>query len=154
MQNWENLCWTTFQVGKSFQKCDLSNKNLTGQTRNSCHTYCSYDLWAHNPNVMKLNFCRNSPSDNTVGSHVWERVPGFKAMGCAADHWKVDPKRLREKWNLGPKRSNSVRIGSFSIPKDRFNVGGWKKSTPKRSCSISRMSKKGVKTVAHPYHPT
>ena len=40
--------------------------------------------------------------------------------GCAAGHWKLDPKRSREKWNLGPKRLNSVRIGSFSSTKDIY----------------------------------
>ena len=33
--------------------------------------------------------------------------------GCAAGHWEWDPKRSRQKGNLGPKRSNSVRIGSL-----------------------------------------
>ena len=63
--------------------------------------------------------------------------------GCAAGRWKLDLKRSREKLNLGPKRSNSVTIRSFNTPKDRFGVGGWEKSTPKRSSSIPRMSKKG-----------
>ena len=30
----------------------------------------------------------------------------------------------REKLNLGPKRSDSVRIGSFNTQKDSFGVGG------------------------------
>ena len=30
VQNWEKLCSTIFQAGKSFQKCDVSNTNLTG----------------------------------------------------------------------------------------------------------------------------
>ena len=30
--------------------------------------------------------------------------------GCAAGRWKLDPQRLRGKWNLGPKRSNSVLV--------------------------------------------
>ena len=67
-KNWKKLCRTIFKARKSFQKCDLSNKNLTRQTRSSFDTYCSYDLWTHNPNLMNSNFCCSS--SNTVGSDL------------------------------------------------------------------------------------
>ena len=50
-----------------------------------------------------------------------------KLMGCAAGHWKFDPKRSREKWDLRPKRSNFVRIDSSNTPKDSFGIDGWEK---------------------------
>ena len=85
----------------------------------------------------------------------WHTILELKNWwGCTAGRWKLDPKRSREKRNLGPKRSNSVRIGSFSIPKRSFWCQWMRKSTQKRLSSIRRMSKKGVKTAAHPYHPT
>ena len=74
--------------------------------------------------------------------------------GCAAGHWKLDPKRSREKWNLGPKRSNSVRIGSFSTPKDHFGIGGCEKVPLRDRVQSPECQKKGVKTAAPPYHPT
>ena len=36
---------------------------------------------------------------------------------------KIGPKKIEAKREFGPKRSNSVRIGSFSTPKDGFGVG-------------------------------
>ena len=69
VQNWEKLCRTIFQARK-VQKCDLLNKNLTRQTRSSFHTYCSYYLWAHNPNLMNSIFCHNSSSNNIVDSDL------------------------------------------------------------------------------------
>ena len=65
--------------------------------------------------------------------------------GCAAGHWKFDPKRSREKGNLGPKRSNSVRIGSFSTPKDRFDIGGWEKVPQKDRVQSPQCQKRGSK---------
>ena len=57
----------------------------------------------------------------------------------------MDPKRSREKWNLGPKRSNSVRIGSFNTPKDRFGVGGWEKIPQKDRARSCQSEKRGSK---------
>ena len=68
-----------------------------------------------------------------------------KWWGCAAGCWKLDPKRSREKWNLGPKRSNSVRIGSFNTPKDRFGVGGWEKIPQKDRARSCQSEKRGSK---------
>ena len=65
--------------------------------------------------------------------------------GCAAGHWKLDPKRSREKLNLGPKRSNPVRIGSFNTPKDRFGVGGGEKIPQKDRVQSSECQKRGSK---------
>ena len=65
--------------------------------------------------------------------------------GGAAGRWKLDPKRSREKSNLGPKRSNSVRIGSFNTPKDRFGVGGWEKIPQKDRVQASECQKRGSK---------
>ena len=61
----------------------------------------------------------------------------------AAENWTQ--KRSREKWNLGPKRSNSVRIGSFNTPKDRFGVGGWEKIPQKDRVQSSECQKRGSK---------
>ena len=68
-----------------------------------------------------------------------------KWWGCAAGHWKLDPKRSREKWNLGPKRSNCVRIGSFNTTKDRFGVGGWEKIPQKDRARSCQSEKRGSK---------
>ena len=68
-----------------------------------------------------------------------------KWWGCAAGRWKLDPKRSREKWNSGPKRSNSVRIGSFNTPKDRFGVGGWEKIPQKDRARSCQSEKRGSK---------
>ena len=76
-----------------------------------------------------------------------------KPMGVCRWPLKIGPKKIEGKMEFGPKRSNSVRIGSFSTPKRSFWCQWMRKSTPKRSSSIPRMSKKGVKTAAHPYHP-
>ena len=65
--------------------------------------------------------------------------------GCAAGRWKLGPKRSREKLNLGPKRSNSVRTGSFNTPKDRFRVGGWEKIPQKDRVQASECQKRGSK---------
>ena len=54
---------------------------------------------------------------------------------------------------FGAKNSISVRIGSFNTPKDRFGVGRWEKVPPKIEFNPQNV-KKGVKTGAHPYHPT
>ena len=66
VQNWEKLCRTIKE--KVSKNVILSNKNWTRHTRNSFHTYCSYDLWTHNPNLMNSNFCRSS--SNIVGSNL------------------------------------------------------------------------------------
>ena len=68
-----------------------------------------------------------------------------KWWGCAAGRWKLDPKRSREKWNLGPKISNSVWIGSFNTPKDRFGVGGWDKIPQKDRARSCQSEKRGSK---------
>ena len=68
-----------------------------------------------------------------------------KWWGCAAGRWKLDPKRSREKWNLGPKRSYSVRIGSFNTTKDRFGVGGWEKIPQKYRARSCQSEKRGSK---------
>ena len=68
-----------------------------------------------------------------------------KWWGCAARSWKLDPKRLREKWNLGPKRSNSARICRFSTSKDRFGVDGWEKVPLKDRVRSPESQKRGSK---------
>ena len=45
-------------------------------------------------------------------------------MGVCRWPLKIGPKKIEGKLNLGPKRSNSLRICSFNTPKDRFGVGG------------------------------
>ena len=70
-----------------------------------------------------------------------------KWWGCAAGRWKLDPKRSREKWNLGSKRSNSVRIGSFNTTKDRFGVGGWEKIPQKDRARSCQSEKRGSKPL-------
>ena len=68
--------------------------------------------------------------------------------GCAAGRWKLDPKRSREKSNLGSKRLNSVRIGSFNTPKDHLGVGGWEKVPQKdRVQSPECQKKRGSKRL-------
>ena len=59
---------------------------------------------------------------------------------------KIGRKRSREKWNLGSKRSKSVRIGSFSTPKIVLV------SVDEKKYLNPQNVKKGVKTAAHPYH--
>ena len=78
----------------------------------------------------------SSPRGGTRSENWW---------GCAAGRWKLDPTRSREKWNLAPKRSNSVRIGSFNTPKDRFGVGGWEKIPPKDRVKSWECQKRGSK---------
>ena len=68
--NWEKVCSTIFQAVKSFKKCDVSKKDLTGHW-GSFHKYCSDDLWAHNPNLRNLNFCHNSCSEYIIGSDLY-----------------------------------------------------------------------------------
>ena len=69
-----------------------------------------------------------------------------KMMGVCRWPLKIGPKRSREKWNWGPKRSNSVRIGSFNTPKDRFGVGGWEKIPQKDRARSCQSEKRGSKT--------
>ena len=62
----------------------------------------------------------------------------------------MDPKRSRVKWNLGPKRSNFVRIGSYCTPKDRFGwcmrkEGSSPIPTPLSEPMLNRMSERGSK---------
>ena len=63
VQNWEKLSKTGknyaglyFKPEKVSKKCDLSNKNLTRQTRSSFHTYCSYGLWARITQILWTQF--------------------------------------------------------------------------------------------------
>ena len=55
-----------------------------------------------------------------------------KLMGVCRWPLKIGPKKIEGKWNLGPKRSNSVRIGSFNTPKRSFCCWWMRKSTPKK----------------------
>ena len=55
---------------------------------------------------------------------------------------------------------NKMEFGAKKIglvvlipPKDRFGVGGWEK-VPQKDWVQSPEFRKGVKTAAHPYHPT
>ena len=95
-----------------------------------------------------------------ISSYLWAMGGGGggggseKLIGCAAGHWKFDSKRSREKWDLRPKRSNFVRIDSSNTPKDSFGIDGWEKVPQKDRVQSPECKKKGVKTAAHPYHPT
>ena len=77
------------------------------------------------------------------GGWEWGGSRSENRWGCAGGHWKLDPKRSRPKGNLGPKRSNSVRIGSFSTPKDRFCVGEWEKVPQKIMFKPKNVKKQG-----------
>ena len=61
----------------------------------------------------------------------------------ATENWTQ--KKSREKWNLWPKRSNSVRIGSFSTPKDHFGIGGWEKVPQKDRVQSPECKNRGSK---------
>ena len=77
------------------------------------------------------------------GGWEWGGSRSENRWGRAGGYWKLDPKRSRPKGNLGPKRSNSVRIGSFSTPKDRFCVGEWEKVPQKIVFKPKNVKKQG-----------
>ena len=84
--------------------------------------------------------------------YSWSKVPSRlprtmvrKLMGVCRWSLKFGPKRIEGKWNLGPKRSNYVRIGSFNTPKDRFGVGGCEKIPQKDRVQSSECQKRGSK---------
>ena len=95
-------------------------------------------MWlTHSLYLPNFKLEANYPGGGVTRSENW--------WGCAAGRWKLDPKRSREKLNLGPKRSNSVRIGSFNTPKDRFGVGGGEKIPQKDRVQSSECQKRGSK---------
>ena len=102
--------------------------------------------------------------DPGVGVGVGGCTRSENWWGCAAGRW---PQKDRgKKWNLGPKRSNSVTIGSFYTPKLFFGVGGWEKVPQKDQVQFPECQKRGSKlrhihitqhrgsTTPHPPHPT
>ena len=119
--------------------------------QNQTHSTPQSLIFEHNTGRLPVHGC--SPCPGMTSPH--SLVPGGggggggysvrKLMGCAAGHWKLDPKRSREKWNLGPKRLNSVRIGSFSTPKDRFGIRGWEKVPQKDRVQSPECQKRGSK---------
>ena len=62
--------------------------------------------------------------------------------GCAAGHWKLDPKRSREKWYFGAKK---IEFCEDLYPKDRFCVGGWEKTPQKDRARSCQSEKRGSK---------
>ena len=71
-----------------------------------------------------------------------------KLMGVCRWPLKIGPKKIEGKnypVNLGPKRSNSLRIGSFNTPKDRFGVGRWEKIPQKDRARSCQSEKRGSK---------
>ena len=110
-------------------------------------------LWSRKGKTCNCFFCHGKQVHKRMDKDREKRVGrgggggtrSEKWWACAAGHWKLDPKRSREKWNLGPKRSNSVRIGSFNTTKDRFGVGGWEKIPQKDRARSCQSEKRGSK---------
>ena len=70
---------------------------------------------------------------------------GFRSencWGCAAGHWKLDPKRSREKWYFGAKK---IEFCEDLYPKDCFCVGGWEKTPQKDRVWYPEGKKRGSK---------
>ena len=55
-----------------------------------------------------------------------------KLIGVCRWPLKTGPKKTEGKWNVGPKRSNSVRISSFKVPKRSFLCWCMRKKYPKK----------------------
>ena len=62
--------------------------------------------------------------------------------GCAAGHWKLEPKRSREKWYFGAKK---IEFCEDLYPKDHFCVGGWEKTPQKDQVWYPEGQKRGSK---------
>ena len=62
--------------------------------------------------------------------------------GCAAGHWKLDPKRSREKWYFGAK---NIEFCEDLYSKDRFCVDGWEKTPQKDRARSCQSEKRGSK---------
>ena len=94
------------------------------------------------------NWLANSVEPVLIPQSVWRTCLGggytvWKRGVGAAGHWKLNPKRLRQKWNLGPKRWNSVRIGSL-IPQKIVSVLVDEKKYPQKSVfNPQNVKKKG-----------
>ena len=73
------------------------------------------------------------PGGGTRSENCW---------GCAAGHWKLDPKRSREKWYFGAKK---IEFCEHLYPKDRFCVGGWEKTPQKDRARSCQSEKRGSK---------
>ena len=83
-------------------------------------TQISVAIWCH-------------PGGGTRSENCW---------GCAAGHWKLDPKRSREKWYFGAKK---IEFCEDLYPKDRFCVGGWEKTPQKDRARSCQSEKRGSK---------
>ena len=75
----------------------------------------------------------HKPGGGTRSENCW---------GCAAGHWKLDPKRSREKWYFGAKK---IEFCEDLYPKDRFCVGGWEKTPQKDRARSCQSEKRGSK---------
>ena len=73
------------------------------------------------------------PGGGTRSENCW---------GCAAGHWKLDPKRSREKWYFGAKK---IEFCEDLYPKDRICVGGWEKTPQKDRARSCQSEKRGSK---------
>ena len=70
--------------------------------------FSSYSFWSNLLFIVwfSLIFPRGGGGGGTRSENCW---------GCAAGHWKLDPKRSWENGILGPKRSNFARICTQKI---------------------------------------
>ena len=80
---------------------------------------------------------QNWPSTKPGGGTRFENC-----WGCAAGHWKLDPKRSRERWYFGAKK---IEFSEDLYPKDRFCVGGWEKTPQKDRVWYPEGLKRGSK---------
>ena len=75
----------------------------------------------------------------------WGLVSVWKSMGVCCWPLKIGPKKIEAKREFGAERSQSVRTGSFSTPKDRFGVGEWEKVPQKDRVQAPECQKRGSK---------
>ena len=74
-----------------------------------------------------------------------------KLLGVCRGPLKIGPKKIEGKMVFCGQKD---RILWGFVPKRSFLCWWMRKNTPKRSSLVTRGSKKGVKTVAHMYHPS
>ena len=78
------------------------------------------------------------PCGSVPGGVLGPKIAG----GCAAGHWKLDPKRSREKWYF---RAKKIEFCEDLYSKDRFRVGGWEKTPQKDRARSCQSEKRGSK---------
>ena len=111
----------------SCQQLTANQYEFTAHNVDCSRSLSVCQLLESNNNAYLICILLLCPLINMFCMHCWV---------CAAGHWKLDPKRSREKWYLGAKK---IEFCEDLYPKDRFCVGGWEKTPQKdraRSCSV------------------